>query len=370
MSQAPQGGTSSAPFALPCTEELCRLLAEGREQGYVEGARLAAALREVELGGEQIEELLVACADAGIEILEDEAPTPPESGREEELPARPNLSVQAASSDPLRRYLTAISKVPLLSAAQEVSLARRIERHDAAATRQLIEANLRLVVSVAKRQVGRGLPLLDLIQEGNLGLMRAAEKFDYRRGYKFSTYATWWIRQAVSRALADQARTIRLPVHITEALSTLLCVQRQLRQDSGREPTREEIAAEMEVTPRKVRELLKVSQETVSLQTPLGDEGELLLGELVPDTDSPSPPADVEALVQSEELALVLETLTPRERAVISLRFGLGGAQPHTLAEVGQQFGVTRERIRQIEAKTIAQLRTDGPAQGLRDFLD
>jgi RNA polymerase primary sigma factor len=370
VSQAQQHSTSSIAFALPCTEEVCRLLAEGREQGYLESGPIAAAFHDAELGGELIEELLAACGECGIEILEDETPTPPEPGREEELPAKLDLSVKTATSDPVRMYLRQIGKVPLLSAVEEVSLARRIERHDMAAKSKLIEANLRLVVSVAKRHVGRGLPLLDLIQEGNLGLIRAVEKFDYRRGFKFSTYATWWIRQALTRALADQARTIRLPVHITEALNRLIRVQRQLLQDSGREATPEEIAAEMETTPQKVREILKVSQETVSLQTPVGAEGDALLGEFVADTDSPSPPAAVDGLLQSRDLALVLEMLTQRERRVIELRFGLAGGHPHTLAEVGKQFGVTRERIRQIEAKTIAQLRAYRPARRLRDFLD
>jgi RNA polymerase primary sigma factor len=371
LSPARQESTSAAPFTLPCTEEVCRILAEGREQGYLDGSRLATALRDSDLSVEQLEELLAACVDGGIEILEDEAPTRPEPGREEELPAKLDLSVKTATSDPVRLYLRQIGKVPLLSAVEEVSLARRIERHDMAAKGKLIEANLRLVVSVAKRHVGRGLPLLDLIQEGNLGLIRAVEKFDYRRGYKFSTYATWWIRQAITRAIADQARTIRLPVHINEALNRLIRVQRQLLQDSGREATPEEIAAEMETTPQKVRELLKVSQETVSLQTPVGDEGDALLVEFVTDTDSPSPPTEVEGLLRNADLALVLDMLTQRERRVIELRFGLTkGGHPQTLAEVGQQFGVTRERIRQIEAKTIAQLRAYRPAQRLRDFLD
>jgi len=370
VSQARQHSTSSAPFALPCTEKVCRLLAEGREQGYLEGGPIAAALCDAELGGEQIEELLAACGECGIEILEDEAPAAPEPGREEEFPAKLDLSVKTATSDSVRMYLKEIAKVPLLTAVEEVSLARRIERHDPEATRQLVEANLRLVVSVAKRHMGRGLPLLDLIQEGNLGLMRAVEKFDYRRGYKLSTYATWWIRQAISRALADQARTIRLPVHIVEQVNTLMRVQRQLLQDADREPTPAEIAAEMESTPQKVRELLKVSQEPVSLQTPVGDEGDALLGEFVADAESPSPAEQVEGVARREGLTRVLATLTHRERKVIELRFGLTGGHPHTLDEVGRQFSLTRERIRQIEVEALARLEAQRLARHLRGFLD
>jgi RNA polymerase primary sigma factor len=357
-------------FLLPCPPDLCRLLAEGREQGFLEGSLIAAALEESELGVEQVEELLAACSECGIEVLEEEAPATALPGLEEELPAKLDLSVKTASSDPMRLYLKAIAKVPLLSAVEEVSLAKRIERRDMDAKRQLIEANLRLVVSVAKRHVNRGLPLLDLIQEGNLGLMRATEKFDYRRGFKFSTYATWWIRQAITRGLADQSRTIRLPVHITESLHKLIFVQRQLLQDTGRDATPEEIAAEMKVTEKKVRELLKASREPVSLQTPVGEEGEAQLGEFVADPEAPSPPAEVDGLLQNEDLALVLEMLTLRERKVIELRFGLGGGRACTLEEVGQTFGVTRERVRQIEARALARLSAQHAALHLRDFLD
>ena len=278
--------------------------------------------------------------------------------------------MKTASPDPVRAYLREIGKVPLLTGEQEVSLAKRIERHDLAAQTQLVEANLRLVVSVAKRYVRRGMPLLDMIQEGNLGLLRAVEKFDYRKGYKFSTYATWWIRQAITRGLADQARTIRLPVHINESLSKLIRVQRQLLQETGHDPTPEEIAAELETTPAKVRELLKVSQEPVSLQAPVGEEADAELAEFVADAESPSPSEQVESLVRSEDLARVLETLAPRERRVIELRFGLACDHAHTLDEVGRQFGVTRERIRQIEAKILLKLKAYHEAQRLRDFLD
>ncbi len=370
MGQAPEDSTSSVEFTLPCTHDVCRLLAEGREQGYLEAAGIAAALGDAECSGEQIDELLAACADSGIEILEGEAPAASAPGCEEALPVPLDLSLKASSGDALRTYLTEIGKVPLLTAEAEVSLARRIERRDAAAKRQLIEANLRLVVSIAKHLVGRGLPILDLIQEGNLGLMRAVEKFDYRRGCKFSTYATWWIRQAITRALADQARTIRLPVHIVELLRRLIRVQRHLLQDMGREPTPGEIAAEMGTTARKMHEILKSSQRPVSLETPISDEDDSLLVELVEDARSPSPPTEVDRLQAGDDLALALDMLTQRERRIIELRFGLKGEYARTLDEVGREFGLTRERIRQIEVETLARLRTDSSAQRLRDFLD
>jgi RNA polymerase primary sigma factor len=370
MRRAPQDGSSSVEVALACTGEVCRLLAQGREQGYLEGGQLAAALRAEGCGGDQIEEVLAACSDRGIEVLERAVPTASESGCDAGPPAQLDLAITTPTSDPLCLYLRQISRMPQLSIAEEVSLAKRIERRDAAAKRKLIEANLRLVVSIAKRHAGRGLPLLDLIQEGNLGLMRAAEKFDYRRGYKFSTCASWWIRLAVTRALADQARTVRLPVHAVEALNRLLRVQRQLLQEGGREPTAAEVAAEMGVAPEKVRAILNASQQPLSLETLVGEEGETELVELVEDVQAPRPPLEVDGLLQSEDLALVLAMLPRRERTVIELRFGLTADQPQTLTEVGEQLGVTRERIRQIEAKTLAKLRAYRPARCLRDFLD
>ncbi len=352
-------------------DEVSALIEEGREQGYLKSAHIADALRDVELTPEQIEEIYNAFADLGIDVIESDSPAADgEPGAEAEPAAELDLSVKTATNDPVRMYLKEIGKVPLLTAEEEVSLAKRIERRDMEAKSKLTEANLRLVVSIARRHMGRGMPLLDLIQEGNLGLIRAVEKFDYRRGFKFSTYATWWIRQAITRALADQARTIRIPVHMVETINKLIRVQRQLLQDIGREPTPEEIAAEMGTTPGKVREILKISQEPVSLHTPIGDEGDSQLVEFIEDTESPSPVEEVDLMAQSEELVRVLGLLTSRERRVIELRFGLKGEHPRTLEEVGQKFGVTRERIRQIEAKTLAKLKAYRDSQRLRDFLD
>jgi RNA polymerase primary sigma factor len=356
-----------------CEEALDELLAEGREQGYLDAGRLDQALAELNLDSAQLEEVLVFLGDLGIEILEGDE-TPGQDGQEaqaeEEVIATLDLSVKSSTSDPVRLYLRQIGKVKLLTAEQEVSLAKRIERHDMEAKRQLTEANLRLVVSIARRYPGRGLSLLDLIQEGNLGLIRAVEKFDYRRGYKFSTYATWWIRQGITRGLANQARTIRLPVHIADQLNKLIRVQRRLTADLGREPTPEETAAEMGTTPAKVREILKISQEPVSLETPIGEEEDSQLGDFIEDENATRPVEAVSEILRKEEIESVLSTLTHRERKIIALRYGLRDGRPHTLEEVGQRFGLTRERIRQIEAKTLAKLTSYRDAQRLRGYLD
>ena len=356
----------------PALDELRELLVEGREQGYLTADHITDALQDVDLTPDQIDNIFMLLADQGIEILEDDVTTTADARDadcEQENPAL-DLSVRTPSSDPVRLYLREIGKVPLLTAVQEVSLARRIERRDMEAKRQLIEANLRLVVSIARRHIGRGLSLLDLIQEGNLGLIRAVEKFDYRKGYKFSTYATWWIRQAISRGIADQARTIRVPVHMVEQINKVVYVQRQLIHDLGREPSSEEIAAEMETTPQRVREILRISQEPTSLESPIGDQGDAQLGDFIEDEEATDPLEAVSEILQREDLDQVLSTLTRRERQIIELRFGLAGERPRTLEEVGQIFGVTRERIRQIEAQTLPRLGSHRESQRLRDLLD
>jgi len=355
-------------------EEVRELVAEGREQGYLNADHVHEKLRDVELTVEQIDDIFILFHDLGIDILEGDETTRAETegkGDEDEAgESKLDLSVKSSTSDPVRLYLRQIGKVKLLTAEQEVSLAKRIERKDMEAKRKLTEANLRLVVSIARRYPGRGLSLLDLIQEGNLGLIRAVEKFDYRRGYKFSTYATWWIRQAITRAIADQARTIRIPVHMVETINKLIRVQRQLLQDLGRDATPEEVATEMGITADRVREILKISQDPVSLERPVGEEGDSQLADFIEDEGAVAPLEAVDGIMQNEELDRVLTLLTQRERKVLEYRYGLKGEHPRTLEEVGQKFDVTRERIRQIEAKTLAKLRAYRDAQNLRDFLD
>ena len=272
--------------------------------------------------------------------------------------------------DPVRMYLKEIGKVPLLTASEEVEIARRMAEGDPEAKRQLAEANLRLVVSIAKRYVGRGMLFLDLIQEGNLGLIKAVEKFDYRKGYKFSTYATWWIRQAITRAIADQARTIRIPVHMVETINKLIRVNRQLVQEYGRDPRPDEIAREMGVSEEKVREIIKIAQEPVSLETPIGEEDDSHLGDFIEDQDAPAPAEAVAVTLLKEQLMDVLNSLTPREAKVLRLRYGLDDGKARTLEEVGKEFNVTRERIRQIEAKALRKLRHPSRSKRLKDFLE
>ena len=283
-----------------------------------------------------------------------------------------DLSVPEGVSieDPVRMYLKEIGKVPLLSAEEEIELAKRMENGDQAAKKRLAEANLRLVVSIAKRYVGRGMLFLDLIQEGNLGLIKAVEKFDYTKGYKFSTYATWWIRQAITRAIADQARTIRIPVHMVETINKLIRVSRQLLQELGREPTPEEIAEELDMPVERVREILKISQEPVSLETPIGEEEDSHLGDFIQDDNVPVPAEAAAATLLKEQLDEVLDTLTEREQKVLRLRFGMNDGRARTLEEVGKEFDVTRERIRQIEAKALRKLRHPSRSRKLKDFLE
>ena len=369
-----EDGSSPADKSLITHADVACLIEEGHEMGCLSSSAVRVALHDLEITAGQFEELLHALADMGIEVVEDDVPPgaeAAESAADDSVPTPGlDLSVKSVSSDPVRLYFREMGKVPLLTAVEEVALARRIERGDEAARRKLIESNLRLVVSVAKRHVGRGMPLLDLIQEGNLGLMRAVEKFDYRRGFKFSTYATWWIRQAITRSLADQARTIRVPVHMVENIHKLVRVQRTLLQELGREPTPEEVGAEMGVTPERVREIQRISQEPASLHQQIGDEGDSQLSDFVEDTLLPAPADEVATIVRREDVVGVLGLLSHRERSVLELRFGLEDGRPHTLDEVGRVFGVTRERIRQIEAKTLTKLRAFREAQCLQEHLD
>lgn len=382
------------------SENVKELIAKGRDKGSLTSDEIADHLQEVDLTTEQIENIYTALTELGIEIID--GPTTEvedivgEIESEKDTQRKLDLTVKAPISDPVRMYLKEIGKVPLLTAQKEVKLAKRIEKGEAAtrklqkkglsrgerrelrkleqdglaAKRKLVEANLRLVVSIAKRYVGRGMLFLDLIQEGNLGLIRAVEKFDYRKGYKFSTYATWWIRQAITRAIADQARTIRIPVHMVETINKLIRVQRQLIQELGREPTPEEIAEEMEMSTDKVREILKISQEPVSLETPIGEEEDSQLGDFIEDQEATVPPNAASFSLLQEQLREVLDSLNDREKKVIELRFGLINGHPRTLEEVGRVFGVTRERIRQIESKTLSKLRHPSRSHKLKDYLE
>ena len=365
--------TLSVEIALPEAEELERLIQQGVEKGFLTYDEIVSGLEEVELTKEQVEDFYAYLIDHSIELVEgiehkalphDEVAPPAEDEKAPKL----DLTVEP-SLDSLRLYLREIGKVPLLTADQEVTLAKRIERGDLDAKQHMIEANLRLVVSIAKGYLGRGLSFLDLIQEGSLGLIRAVEKFDYRKGYKFSTYATWWIRQAVTRAIADKARTIRIPVHMVEKLNKVVHIERQLVQRLGREPDPEEIAEELDLAPDEVREILRMSQLPVSLEKPIGEEEDSSLGDLVPDDRAESPFDTASLSLRREDVELALSALPDRERRVIELRYGLDGSEPCTLEEVGRAFGVTRERIRQIENNTLKKLESLPEAQGLKDCV-
>jgi RNA polymerase primary sigma factor len=358
-------------ISLPDVEELHKLVQDGQEKGFLTYDEIVTGLEEVELTKEQIEDFYTYLIDHSIELMEGEKfkhpPHEQPALAEEEAQKVPKLDLTVEPSlDSLRLYLREIGKVPLLTADQEVYLAKRIERGDMSAKTQMTEANLRLVVSIAKSYLGRGLSFLDLIQEGSLGLIRAVEKFDYRKGYKFSTYATWWIRQAVTRAIADKARTIRIPVHMVEKLNKVVHIERQLVQRLGREPRPDEIATELEMTTEEVREILRMAQLPVSLEKPIGEEEESELGDFVQDEQAESPFDTASLSLRRKDIKKALDSLPDRERKVIELRFGLLGDQPCTLEEVGRAFGVTRERIRQIENNTLKRLESLPEAQGLR----
>ena len=373
-------------------EQMTQLVAQGRERGSLTMADVASALDRHELSPDALGDVVRLLGDEGIELVD----APQEEVEEPRPTGEVDLGRPAATSDLVRIYLREIGRVPLLTAEDEVELAKSIEAglfadeklrgsfalqgaevadleflvaEGERAKQRLIEANLRLVVSIAKRYIGRGLVFLDLIQEGNLGLIRAVEKFDYTRGYKFSTYATWWIRQAITRAIADQARTIRVPVHMVETINKLARVQRQLHQDLGREATPDEIAAEMGIDPERVTDIQRIAQEPVSLQSPIGEE-ESDLGDFIEDADAVVPIEAAAFIMLQDQLERVLDELSRREQRIIQLRFGLTDGHPRTLEEVGREFGVTRERIRQIESKTLAKLRHPSRAQMLREYLD
>jgi len=363
-----------------------QLLEIGKKRGVLIYEEIADKLANFTIESDQMDEFYDELNAEGVDVIgETDDPTMEAIAKEElesedefdadkkdKKEANKELSVPLGIkiNDPVRMYLKEIGRVDLLSADQEVQLAQRIETGDEEAKRRLAEANLRLVVSTAKRYVGRGMLFLDLIQEGNMGLIKAVEKFDYTKGFKFSTYATWWIRQAITRAIADQARTIRIPVHMVETINKLIRVQRQLLQDFGREPTPEEIGEEMELSPDKVRDILKIAQEPVSLETPIGEEDDSHLGDFIEDQEAVSPSDHAAYELLKEQLEDVLDTLTDREENVLRLRFGLDDGRTRTLEEVGRVFGVTRERIRQIEAKALRKLRHPSRSKRLKDFLD
>jgi RNA polymerase primary sigma factor len=412
MTEAEQTATVAVkiPSTVPAEEEIAKIIKGAQKDGNITAADLAERLSVLDISTDEVDAVYQRLIDLGIEVVEEEDVAEEEEEKpEKDAPAvdvdedrvrarrEVDQAMRAPTNDPVRMYLKEIGRVALLTAQEEVDLAKRIEAGEMAtakleasaaiaddarrqlrwtemdgakAKRHLVEANLRLVVSIAKRYVGRGMSFLDLIQEGNLGLIRAVEKFDYGKGFKFSTYATWWIRQAITRAIADQARTIRIPVHMVETINKLVRIQRQLLQDLGREPTAEEIAIQMEMTPQKVREIQKISQEPVSLETPIGEEEDSHLGDFIEDSEAVVPLERASFRLLQEQLESVLTTLSDREKDVIRLRFGLVDGQPRTLEEVGKKFGVTRERIRQIESKTLSKLRHPSRSQKLRDYLE
>ena len=345
----------------------------GKKKGTLTYKEIMERLMDLYIEPDQLDKVLENLEALGVTVINENDPQPAQSSEDTPIDTL-NLSVPdgVSSDDPVRLYLKEIGKYPLLTTEEEIALAKQIAEgtpeEQAAAKKKLSEANLRLVVSIAKRYVGRGMQFLDLIQEGNLGLIKAAEKFDYTKGYKFSTYATWWVRQAITRAIADQARTIRIPVHMVETINKLIRVNRQLAQELGRDPTPAEIAKEMGISESKVREIIKIAQEPVSLETPIGEEEDSHLGDFIEDENAPAPAEVASNAMMREQLQEVLHTLTPREEKVIRLRFGLEDGQAHTLEEVGKEFNVTRERIRQIEAKALLKIRHPGRSKKLRDY--
>ncbi len=353
-------------------ENVKKLIEKGKKTGVITYEEIMDALEEVELDKDQIDEIYEKFATMGIDVVGDKEKDDEDDDEEADKTDQDDADLLKGVNvdDPVRMYLREIGRIDLLTAEEEVDLAKRMGEGDEEAKKELVEANLRLVVSIAKRYVGRGMLFLDLIQEGNLGLIKAVEKFDYTKGFKFSTYATWWIRQAITRSIADQARTIRIPVHMVETINKLIRVSRQLLQELGRDPKPEEIAKEMGFSEEKVREILKIAQEPVSLETPIGEEEDSHLGDFIPDDDAPVPAEAAAFSLLKEQLIEVLDTLTPREQKVLRLRFGLDDGRARTLEEVGKKFDVTRERIRQIEAKALRKLRHPSRSKKLKDYLE
>ncbi len=360
-----------APAAAPRTEDLVRaaeqLILKGKEQGFLTPNEILDPFPELDADPDQLERLFALFREMGIAVTDSDKDFEAEEIDDEMLAADADA---VSLDDPVRMYLKEIGRGSLLKAEDEVYLAKLIEQGDEDAKHRLTEANLRLVVSIAKKYIGRGMSFLDLIQEGNMGLIRAVEKFDYQKGFKFSTYATWWIRQAITRAIADQARTIRIPVHMVETINKLVRISRRLLQELGREPADAEIGEEMGITPERVREIIKVAQDPVSLETPIGEEEDSHLGDFVPDSEAVAPSEAASLTMLHTEVEDILDTLTPRERRVLQLRFGLIDGHQRTLEEVGKRFGVTRERIRQIEAKALRKLRHPSRSIKLKDYLE